>query len=295
MHPWVIWSVSTFLVTAVTLVLLDSTLRRFGVPEMVIYSFSGCLATELVWWSTNLSFDWLKAQLAPFKIRGAEQAGIEELKAGARQQRIAGYWLEPVVYAGFFTLGKLDYGQTSLMYNSLGLFLMLLWLDIGFWLWHYLLHLPGWYKYHKHHHSVHITDGWTNDLEHPVETLGNMGIKQLGVVAVSSVLRVHPAAAFAYFAFTKWYGVTNHSGYNPPPFDWMSHVPSVWWWVATPLYHEDHHFSNSGKLGVLTTVWDEIYQKCVKRPEARVGKPRWTSSRWSRRRSSECRLAHASH
>merc|ERR1712232_372937 len=63
-----------------------------------------------------------------------------------------------------------------------------------------------------------------------------------------------------YFGFTKWFAVTVHSGYNPPPFDWISRTPSLWW-IACPTFHEDHHFSNIGKLGALTTVWDELHSQ----------------------------------
>ena len=43
---------------------------------------------------------------------------------------------------------------------------------------------------------------------------------------MSSCFELSPNVALAYFMFATWYGVMVHSGYNPPPFDWIQGVPA---------------------------------------------------------------------
>merc|ERR1719336_515896 len=138
---------------------------------------------------------------------------------------------------------------------------MMLVLDLGFWIWHYLLHTPWLYRFHKVHHAVRNVSSWANDHEHPVETVGVVLVR-LGVVAFfSRAMPLHPIVAFAFFAVTKWYAVVVHSGYNPPPWDFIERHRNWLWPIATPSWHEQHHYYNQGHFGMFTTIYDTLYDK----------------------------------
>ena len=155
---------------------------------------------------------------------------------------------------------------------------MLCLLDFGLWSWHSLLHLPSMYTYHKLHHSVRITQPWTNEVEHPVEALGNAAAKYGSVVLVSNCFQLNPMVVLAYFMFSTWYGVMVHSGYNLPPFDWIAGTPALRF-ITTPKHHQDHHLNGAKNLGAITSIWDTLFQKAMSTKTASPNNCKGRSSR----------------
>ena len=209
------WWAGTLGLICVTLSIIARACEALQAPPGLTFVLGGICASDMVWLATNAAFEVLSADVERWRIApGHKHASTKESREYAMKQiraKLAGWWLDMCIFAGVWCTSKLSFScEGGLLSSVAGFLLMLCLLDFGLSSWHCILHLPGMYRYHKLHHSIKVTRPWTNEVEHPVEALGNAAVKYGSVVLVSRCLELSPSVAFAYFMFSTWY--LCHSG-----------------------------------------------------------------------------------
>lgn len=278
------WWAGTLGLICVMLNMIQTGVEVAKCPPFLTFALCGICASDMIWLATNLGFEVLGGEMERWRITPdpkQQHARTYEYALQQIKSKFAGSWLDVCIFTGVWFGSNLSFNcQGSLLRSVVGFLLMLCLLDFGLSLWHLILHLPCMYKYHKMHHSVQNTQPWTNEVEHPVEALGNAAVKHGSVVLVSSCFELSPNVALAYFMFATWYGVMVHSGYNPPPFDWIQGVPACSF-IITPKHHQDHHSNGARNLGAITSIWETLFRKAMSRapgksaeatPPGRTGK-----------------------
>lgn len=256
------WLAGTLSLICIVLIIIERGCEAVWVPPFLTFALCGTCASDMMWLATNAGFGVLGAQIERWRIAPEPEqpktSPMENIRA-----KLTGFWLDMCIFTGVWFAGNLSFSyDISFVRSVVGFLLMVSLLDLGLSLWHHVLHLPCMYTYHKVHHSVRITQPWTNEVEHPVEALGNATVKYGSLVLVSNCVQLSPNVAFAYFMFSTWYGVMVHSGYNLPPFDWISQTPALWF-IITPQQHQAHHLNGAKKLGAITSIWDSLFQRII--------------------------------
>ena len=269
------WWAGTVGLISIVLSMVETSFEASGVPAFMTFAVCGTFASDMIWIGTNLGFQVLRKRIECWRIatdqkHGRRQENIGHLIKGKLTQ----VWLDMSIFTAVYFTSNISFRDANLMRSMAGFLLMTCCLDFGLSLWHRILHLPSMYQYHKLHHSVQNTQPWTNEVEHPVEALGNAFVKHGSVVLVSSFFQMSPHVVFAYLMFSTWYGVMVHSGYNLPPFDWIERTNGLRF-VITPKRHQDHHMNGSKNLGAITSIWDSLFHIASRRS----GHANGTSSR----------------
>ena len=260
------WWAGTFNLICIVLRIIETGSEAAGLPPFLTFALCGICASDMTWLGTNAGFEVLGMEIGPWKIapepKHPSSARTYEFALQQIRAKLKGSWLDMSIFTVVWFAGNLSFSCEVNGVSVVGFLLMITLLDIGLSLWHRILHLPSMYCYHKVHHSVRITKPWTNEVEHPVEALGNATIKYGSLVLVSTWFQLSPKVAFAYFMFSTWYGVMVHSGYNLPPFGWISQMPALCF-IITPQHHQEHHLHGGRNLGAITSIWDTFFQKVV--------------------------------
>ena len=264
------WWAGTLALICVLLSLIETGCGAVAAPPFLTFAFCGVCASDMVWLGTNVGFEVLSTEMERWRIAPDPKQQHVRTRECALQQicaKLADSWFDMCIFTGVWFASNLSSScEINLARSVLGFLLMLCLLDFGLSSWHRILHQPCMYTYHKRHHSLHITRPWTNEVEHPVEALGNAAVKYGSVVLVSHCLPLSPKVALAYFMFSTWYGVVVHSGYNMPPFDWITRMPALRF-IITPQHHQDHHLNGAKNLGAITSIWDRLFQKVLSSQE----------------------------
>lgn len=259
------WWSGTLTLICIVLSIIETGSAAAGLPPFLTFALCGICASDMTWLGTNAGFEVLGMEIGRWKIAPEPKHPSSARTEFALQQiraKLKGSWLDMSIFTLVWFAGNLSFSCEVNGVSVVGFLLMITLLDFGLSLWHRILHLPSMYCYHKVHHSVRITKPWTNEVEHPVEALGNAIIKYGSLVLVSTWFQLSPKVAFAYFMFSTWYGVMVHSGYNLPPFGWISQMPALSF-IITPQHHQDHHLNGGRNLGAITSIWDTLFQKVV--------------------------------
>ena len=123
--------------------------------------------------------------------------------------------------------------------------------DLLFYLWHRALHTKSLWKYHKKHHEVKVSFTCANDHESVLEVAGNIFWKMIPPVLIGC----HVYTVCVYRAVVKFFALLHHSGFELPIFQPLQCIPGI----ASPSYHDFHHFYGHGNYGGVLTVWDRIF------------------------------------
>lgn len=265
------WWAGTIGFISIVLSIVETSFEALGVPAFMTFALCSTFASDMTWIGTNLGFQVLGKRIERWRIAPNQKRARVNIGRLIRG-KLAQVWLDISIFTAVYFTGNISFCQANPVRSMAGFLLMTCCLDFGLSLWHRMLHLPSMYKYHKLHHSVENTQPWTNEVEHPVEALGNAFVKHGSVMLVSNCFQISANVVFVYLMFSTWYGVMVHSGYNLPPFDWMEKTKALRF-IITPKRHQDHHMSGSKNLGAITSIWDSLFQVASKRSH------RGTSSR----------------
>eukprot|EP00347_Sterkiella_histriomuscorum_P015948 403355075 len=125
--------------------------------------------------------------------------------------------------------------------------------DFFFFLSHWFLHKPYFYKrIHKIHHQYNQTVGFSAEYAHPFEFLfGNVVPFIIPCLILGS--RLHYFTYFIWGSFRIANTVYVHSGYD---FPWVPNDICIFYGNST--YHDYHHSHNVGNFGGMITLWDTI-------------------------------------
>ncbi|CAJ1386716.1 unnamed protein product [Effrenium voratum] len=270
MGHWVVGTLGLLCVICIMLGMIETGCESLQVPQCLTFALCGMCASNMIWFGTNAGFEVLGTKIARWRIvpdSKHQHARTQESAVPQIMAKLAGSWLDICIFMGVWFTSNLSFCEVNPLPSVASFLLMVGCLDFGLSLWHCILHLPCMYKYHKIHHSVRITGPWMNEVEHPVEAMGNTVVKYFAVVLVSNCLPMSTKVAVAYFMFSTWYGVMVHSGYNLPPFDWIGRMPALR--IITPKHHQDHHLNGTKNLGAITSLWDQLFQRVLSTaPEA---------------------------
>jgi sterol desaturase/sphingolipid hydroxylase (fatty acid hydroxylase superfamily) len=129
-------------------------------------------------------------------------------------------------------------------------------LDFAFYLSHVAMHkIPGFWRFHRVHHSDPAVDVTTTIRQHPVE-----GVIRYAFLAFAAIgLGVSPAAFAVYRLWSTLSGLTEHANLGLPV--WFDSFLS--WFVTSPNMHKVHHSRDAGftdtNYGNMTSLWDRLF------------------------------------
>jgi len=259
---WCAGTLGLLCLTCMMLQILQAGCEAMKMPPPLSFALCGMCASDMIWLGTNAGLEVLATQLERWRIAvDPKHARTQEHPADQITGKLASSWLDLCIFTGVWFTSNLSFNcEIHFLRAVIGFLLMVCLLDFGLSSWHCILHLPSMYRYHKLHHSVRITQPWTNEVEHPVEALGNAAVKYGSVVLVSQLcFQLSTKVVLAYFMFSTWYGVMVHSGYNLPPFEWIERTKALSF-IITPQKHQDHHMNGARNLGAITSIWDTLFQ-----------------------------------
>ena len=124
--------------------------------------------------------------------------------------------------------------------------------DLLFYMWHRALHTKLLWPYHKKHHEVKVSFSCANDHESVVELGGNILWKMIPPAFIGC----HVYTVCVFRAIVKFFALVHHSGFELPLFQPLqSIIPGV----ASPSYHDFHHYYGHGNFGGVFMIWDYIF------------------------------------
>jgi len=266
--------------TIVAVRLCNSVLVDHGFSACVQFCTSAFLATEMMWWLTNVGVDCVFGAVALQPFLHDHKGGKGQAPPSARTSlwqmpyqltamrqarisRVQGYWLDPVIYAltyagsvrgGAVVATNLDVSlwpsdSQDLCLAVMSFMAMLLYFDFVTFLLHWAMHTRVLYrKYHKEHHDIRHLSAWVNDVEADVEGLLNVFMCKATTVIFAAwlgLLHQRPWLTVTFYAFTKWYGVMEHINMTLPPMHILLRRKQagcpLCCLLTLPDYHDDHH------------------------------------------------------
>jgi len=132
--------------------------------------------------------------------------------------------------------------------------MLLVAMDTGYFLWHYLHHQNKWLfrTFHALHHEATATNVWVAQHLTVVEFLVVATLSTVPAV----LLGVHPLSAWVWYALSVTLSVDGHCGYDLPfhPF-----APLIWAGILGGARHHDlHHLRPHRNMAPFLTLWDRI-------------------------------------
>ncbi len=165
---------------------------------------------------------------------------------------------DAIVFAGVRELGFIRYQQVSTVADVLATFVLLVaWTELWFYWTHRLLHLPAFYRIHRHHHRSRVTDPFTA----LSFSLTDRAIMVVGPVAfLVLVSQFYPISVAGVLLTATANYLLNVAGHTNVEF-----IPatvtrsSMGRLLVTPSYHAMHHARMHGNYGLFTTVCDRLF------------------------------------
>ena len=124
--------------------------------------------------------------------------------------------------------------------------------DLGFHVFHRMLHWPSLYPYvHKIHHEYKVSVAITSNYMHPMEFLLLISPVQFGPMILGKHL--HIMTSITWFGIRTFESIEGHCGYE---FSWspVRIIP----FAADYGYHAYHHSHNVGNYSTFFSLWDTI-------------------------------------
>jgi Delta7-sterol 5-desaturase len=154
-----------------------------------------------------------------------------------------------------FTQIYLQIDQFGYVYLILSWFLMSVIQDFYFYITHFLLHQPWFYKkFHQiHHESLHPTV-WASFSFHPVEAL----IQAVILPLIILFLPLHPLILVLHLTLMTITAAINHGGYELYP-QWMHHSFFTRNLIGA-THHSLHHRYYRYNYGLFYNWWDILFK-----------------------------------
>lgn len=137
-----------------------------------------------------------------------------------------------------------------------GLIAGVLVLDFATYVCHVAMHkVPGWWAFHRVHHSDFAVDVTTTFRQHPGETFIRYGF----LVAAGTVFGVSPVAFVVYRTLSAVTALVEHANVRVPA--WVDDVLSLA--VTWPTLHKVHHSRDARETdtnyGNIFSIWDRLF------------------------------------
>ena len=124
--------------------------------------------------------------------------------------------------------------------------------DLGFHVFHRMLHWPSIYPHvHKIHHEYKVSIAITSAYMHPMEFLILILPTGLGPLVLGK--HMHITTGFAWFTLRTFESIEGHAGYE---FSWSPF--RILPFAADYGYHAYHHSHNIGNYSTFFSIWDSI-------------------------------------
>ncbi|MEN0055741.1 MAG: sterol desaturase family protein [Mucilaginibacter sp.] len=141
--------------------------------------------------------------------------------------------------------------EHSKVYFFLAFPIMMLMHDTYFYWIHRLMHSPLLFKtFHLVHHRSTNPSPLAAYAFHPLEAV----LESLIFVIYLFTIPVHPIHIAVYFAFSMFYNVYGHLGFELFPNGFNKHWLGKW--MITSVCHNQHHHYFKGNYGLYFTFWD---------------------------------------
>lgn len=124
-------------------------------------------------------------------------------------------------------------------------------MDFLMFIFHYLAHLPFFYKLLHHKHHEHISTNYLSlFVLHPFETLG-FGLMMISVFICYdfSIISIS-----AYLFINIIWGTIGHLNREFFP-NWTHKI-----FLGTTKFHNQHHLNESYNFGFYTSIWDHLFR-----------------------------------
>lgn len=213
----------------------------FLVANIVIFACSVVSCWILGRWFGNRRIFDRWEPLRPVEI--AASVGAVVLNAAVS---VAGWWLWK---AGFITLR-----ESSAATLLLDCVVMVLFMDLGMYVFHRLAHHPVIYVlFHRFHHRHETTNPISLFVLHPVEVAGFGGL----MIVFLLVYPISVGGLIAYLTLNIVFGTLGHSGVEPFP-RVFQRVP-ILRLLGTSTFHAEHHEHQQYNFGFYTLLWDKLF------------------------------------
>lgn len=125
--------------------------------------------------------------------------------------------------------------------------------DAYFYWMHRLMHHPRLFMLlHRVHHYSRNPTPWASLSFHPLEAVLEFGIIPIAILFVP----FHPLALFVFTAWSLFFNVAGHLGYELFPKGFVRHP--VWKWMNTSTHHNMHHQRSNCNYGLYFNFWDRV-------------------------------------
>lgn len=179
--------------------------------------------------------------LRPLEVAAALSSVV--LNAGVS---VVGWWLW---INGYITLR-----ETTFLSGIWDCFLMVMFMDVGMYVFHRMAHHPRLFEViHKFHHRHETTNPISLFVLHPLEIVGFGGL----MIAFLMVYPMTLGGLLAYLTINLLFGTLGHSGVEPFP-RMLSSVP-VLRLLGTSTFHAEHHEQPKHNFGFYTLLWDRLF------------------------------------
>lgn len=175
---------------------------------------------------------------------------------------VGGWWL--------WTKGWIELRPTTFARGLLDCLLMVMFMDLGMYVFHRLAHLPLLFALiHRFHHRHETTNPISLFVLHPLEVAGFGGL-------MIGFLTLYPMTAgglIGYLTLNVLFGTLGHSGVEPFP-RCLRSIP-VLRLIGTSTFHAEHHEHPGTNFGFYTLFWDKLFGSLDPGYEARfIGESR---------------------
>jgi len=151
--------------------------------------------------------------------------------------------------AGWITITFPSWERTLL-----DVIILLLFMDVGMYVLHWVVHYPALFRViHRTHHTHHSTNPLSLFVLNPLEVLGFGSLMICGIF-------LFPLSAIAiviYLNLNIAFGTLGHAGVEPFPSRWFRHA--VFRQIGTSTFHGLHHADPQYNFGFYTAIWDRVF------------------------------------
>lgn len=133
-------------------------------------------------------------------------------------------------------------------------FLMILFMDLGMYVFHRIAHHPRLYPlFHRFHHRHETTNPISLFVLHPVEVTGFGALMIVFLMGYPMTV----GGLIAYLTLNVVFGTLGHSGVEPLPRSFQA-VPLLRL-IGTSTFHAEHHEHRQFNFGFYTLIWDKLF------------------------------------
>jgi len=159
---------------------------------------------------------------------------------------VLGWWL--------WTRGLIHLRMGGIAAALIDCVVMTLFMDLGMYGFHRLVHHPRLYGlFHRFHHRHETTNPISLFVLHPVEVLGFGGL----MIVFLMIYPVSLAGLLIYLGLNVLFGTLGHSGVEPFPRR-LREIPLLRL-IGTSTFHAEHHEHPRYNFGFYTLIWDKLF------------------------------------